>query len=1417
MKYLNLSTGIQPFLTSITRSIFSSTKHPKARTFSNRVSRFRGPLVRIALAVLLVGLTLSASMFERGRSTAAFSESIATFDSACSASKAVWDLNQTACAKATGTTGERRIVWVAPDGRIADVSTPFSGNGSDTYTFLTSGDFAQYGTWTVKTVDNSGAGFALASFLVRNAGVDNVDLVVSKFGPDTAIAGGVVSYRIEILNRGPNVAQSVVLTESSPNNCTFASEVQDSGPSGVICGNPDVGFTGASTCTIPSLAANGTAVFTFVYNVNGGTPVGTLIVNTASVASSTNELFQNDNTGRYQVQVAPGTASPGCTITCPDPITVPNDDPNPCVKAVTYTTPTAPVGCADPDTGQIPPVVCSPPSTSNFPIGTSSVVCSTGTTTCSFTITVNETRAPVTPTIACPSNVTANESSPGSGSARVNYPAPTTTGNCVSVVCNPQSGDLFALGTTLVTCNATDSANTTVSCPFPFSVTVNVSTCGLACPDDKTVNESSPGSGSATVTYTPPTTAGCPIVTIVCNPASASSFLVGITQVNCTATDQSSSIVATCSFTVRVNSSSTCAITCPPNIPIQGDPEIIATETCPNGNPPPNDTSPCKTVIYDEPSSTEGCLRSCNPHSGSKFGVGITTVHCSATDLAGNTSSCSFTVTITGGTPCVITCPSTFVIGAGSECGNTVTYSNPTTTGSCGGDPSEPPFPPIPTCNPPSGSFFPVGIITVICTTDVGTQCSFPVTISGTDTVAPVISFCAAPTFALADSNSQGVVPNVTSDVEATDNCTPTNLLTITQNPLPGTIVGPGTITITVTVKDANNNSSTCATTFKVCLFESIPPTAVCKDITVALNASGNASITGTDVDNGSSDNCGIASRTVSPSTFTCANKGPNTVTLTVTDPSSNSATCTATVTVVDNTPPTALCKDITVNLSATSPGTVTVNAADINNGSTDNCGVTQLLIDGAASKIFGCGNKGANTVTLTVKDASNNAATCTATVTVVDNTPPTALCKDITVNLSATSPGTVTVNAADINNGSTDNCGVTQLLIDGAASKTFGCANKGANTVTLTVKDASNNAATCTATVTVVDNTPPTIACLSDIIVDFDPGVNGAIVTYATPVGTDNCPGATTTQIGGLPSGATFPAGTTTNTFKVTDAGGVLTAQCSFKVTVALTSLIGLDSVSITGSGLVDSYDSTGGYPATKGSLANVLSNGTITLGNSGKVFGNVRSTQAGVVMSGASQVTGNATAGTTVSRTGSAIVGGTITNGQLAPFMTLPSVSACVPYSPSGGITGTYSYNSSTGDLSLSGVNIATLANGAYCFHNVTLTNSAQLKVNGPVVIKITGTLNASGATSLTNTTAIPGNLRILSSFSGSNGVTLSNGANAYLVIYAPNTGVTITGAAPLFGTVAGKTLTISNSGMIHYDIRLKSIWPDIWSLIP
>ncbi|MCK6695902.1 MAG: hypothetical protein L6Q97_27865, partial [Thermoanaerobaculia bacterium] len=119
---------------------------------------------------------------------------------------------------------------------------------------------------------------------------------------------------------------------------------------------------------------------------------------------------------------------------------------------------------------------------------------------------------------------------------------------------------------------------------------------------------------------------------------------------------------------------------------------------------------------------------------------------------------------------------------------------------------------------------------------------------------------------------------------------------------------------------------------------DGVPPTAVCTTYTAQLNDMGTVTITGEDVDGGSMDNCGIQSLAVSPSTFTCANVGPNIVTLTVTDLSDNTATCTTTVTVEDNVDPVAVCQDISVVLDAM--GNAVIDEDAVNNGSSDACGI---------------------------------------------------------------------------------------------------------------------------------------------------------------------------------------------------------------------------------------------------------------------------------------------------------------------------------------------------------------------------------------------------------------------------------------------------------------------------------------------
>lgn len=107
-----------------------------------------------------------------------------------------------------------------------------------------------------------------------------------------------------------------------------------------------------------------------------------------------------------------------------------------------------------------------------------------------------------------------------------------------------------------------------------------------------------------------------------------------------------------------------------------------------------------------------------------------------------------------------------------------------------------------------------------------------------------------------------------------------------------------------------------------------------------------------------------------------------------------------------------------------------------------------------------------------------------------------------------------------------------------------------GTTTVTATATN-SCGSITCTFNVIVNDAENPSITCPANISVNNDAGICGAVVNYTTPAGTDNCLGALTTRIAGFASGSTFPVGTTTNTYRVTDASGN-TEICSFIITVA-------------------------------------------------------------------------------------------------------------------------------------------------------------------------------------------------------------------------------------------------------------------------
>jgi TolB protein len=128
-----------------------------------------------------------------------------------------------------------------------------------------------------------------------------------------------------------------------------------------------------------------------------------------------------------------------------------------------------------------------------------------------------------------------------------------------------------------------------------------------------------------------------PIVS--CSPASGSTFAIGTTPVNCSATDAANN-TANRSFMVKVQDTTSPNIT---NVPSN-----ITTEATSSGGATVTFTKPTATDIVDGALSSDKV--SCDHQSGDPFPIATTTVTCSATDSSGNEASASFTVTVIGAT-----------------------------------------------------------------------------------------------------------------------------------------------------------------------------------------------------------------------------------------------------------------------------------------------------------------------------------------------------------------------------------------------------------------------------------------------------------------------------------------------------------------------------------------------------------------------------------------------------------------------------------------------------------------------------------------------------------------------------------------------------------------------------------------------
>ena len=267
-----------------------------------------------------------------------------------------------------------------------------------------------------------------------------------------------------------------------------------------------------------------------------------------------------------------------------------------------------------------------------------------------------------------------------------------------------------------------------------------------------------------------------------------------------------------------------------------------------------------------------------------------------------------------------------------------------------------------------------------------------------------------------------------------------------------------------------------------IAVVDNIAPTAICQDLSITLDMTGINSIM--TVDNGSADNCASLVYKVSESAFNCSNVPSETVTLVVTDLGGNTDQCISHVTVEDTVDPTTMCQDITTNLESTSNSdALSVMQVEMLGNPGDACGIDTFTLTPSE---YACSDAVLPPITYTFEttDVNLNTESCMGNITTMDIGSPVALCNAL-IMVDLESNGTFTLDASDIDNGSSDNCGIASLSV--VPSVFSGCPLS--DTVTLFVEDPSTNTGSCMGMVMFADVSPPTMVCADNVTIGIMTG----------------------------------------------------------------------------------------------------------------------------------------------------------------------------------------------------------------------------------------------------------------------------------------------------------------------------------------
>lgn len=219
-------------------------------------------------------------------------------------------------------------------------------------------------------------------------------------------------------------------------------------------------------------------------------------------------------------------------------------------------------------------------------------------------------------------------------------------------------------------------------------------------------------------------------------------------------------------------------------------------------------------------------------------------------------------------------------------------------------------------------------------------------------------------------------------------------------------------------------------------------------------------------------------------------------------------------------------------------------------------------------------------------------------------------------------------------------------------------------------------------------------------------------------------------------------------------------------------------ESMRINGNPLIDSYDSRDGAygGANQGSEGDIGTNSTAA--STVDLIGNA--TVRGDAMVGPSGDPSEV-----IDFTGHATISGT--QSAMSSEKDYPAVTT---------------NETSLGSLSIAGNTTYTLAGGTYHFSSIDIKGNGRLRLTGPAVIYVSGSVSIAGNGVSTSSNSPPNFILYVTT---SNNVQISGNGNFYGGIYAPDSSVSVSGNGSLYGAVVSNTFQQSGNGNIHFDEAL------------